>query len=230
MKSIWTNETFRGGRLGQFVVRKILRSVKKGKVYLICNPELEEYYARIGFRYVINPPKVLADSTAAFVAERPGSTLGIVMMWEAHQNKVDVSLTARPDLIVIDGGKGQLSTAVAVLEEYKLDIPVIGLAKREEEIFVPGNPNPIPFPNDSPAKFLLMRLRDEAHRFSNAHREKRAKNAMTASSLDDIPGLGEDTMKKLIAKFGSVSGIREASDEQLLKIVTKEQLGSLRDQ
>ncbi|HLD71611.1 MAG TPA: hypothetical protein VI873_03285, partial [Candidatus Peribacteraceae bacterium] len=217
-----------GGRLGQFIVRKILRSVKKGKVYVICNPELEEYYARIGFRYVIHPPAILTETTAAFVEEHPESPLGVIMMWEAHQNKIDKSLTARPDLLVIDGGKGQLSTAVDVLKSFQFEIPVIGLAKREEEIFVPGQSNPIACPAESPAKFLLMRLRDEAHRFSNAHREKRAKNAMTASSLDDIPSISEDTMKKLFAKFGSVSGIRGASDEELLQVMTKGQLESLR--
>jgi excinuclease ABC subunit C len=77
-------------------------------------------------------------------------------------------------LLVIDGGKGQLAVAVEALANWKLDIPVISLAKREEEVFTPGNPDPIPFPPDSPAKFLLMRLRDEAHRFANAHRKKRA--------------------------------------------------------
>ena len=240
MKSIWVNETFRGGGLGQFIVRKILRSVKKGKIYVMCNPALEEYYARVGFRYVITPPKVLADATAAFVQKNPEEPLGVVLLWEAHQNKIDPSLTARPDLIVIDGGKGQLSTAVDVLTSFGLQpdsldadekyagIPVIGLAKREEEIFVPGHSDPIPCPNESPAKFLLMRLRDEAHRFSNAHREKRAKTAMQASQLDELPWIGEDTKKKLLAAFGSLSGIREASDEELLKILTKAQVESLR--
>ncbi|NOS68248.1 MAG: excinuclease ABC subunit UvrC [Candidatus Peribacteraceae bacterium] len=229
MKSIWVNESFRGGRLGQFIVRKILRSVKKGKVYCMCNPELEEYYARIGFRYVITPPKVLADATAAFVKKNPDQPLGVVLLWEAHQNKVDPSLTARPDLIVIDGGKGQLSTAVDVLKIYQSDIPVIGLAKREEEIFIPGKSDPIPCPAESPAKFLLMRLRDEAHRFSNAHREKRAKNAMTASSLDEIPGLGELTMKQLLARFGSISAMRKATDNELQEILNETQIKNIRE-
>ncbi len=228
LKSIWIQESFQGGRLGQFIARKILRSVKKGKVYITVQPALENYYAQLGFRYVINAPKAVVEQIEDEERLFPEAPLDIPMMWEAHQNKIDPSLTARPDLIVIDGGKGQLSTAVEVLTAFQVDIPVIGLAKREEEIFVPGQSNPIPFPADSPAKFLLMRLRDEAHRFSNAHREKRAGNAMTASSLEEIPGIGEDTMKKLYAKFGSLSEVRQASDEDLMTILTKAQLESLR--
>ena len=228
LKSIWVNESLRGGRLGQFIARKILRSVKKGKVYVTIVPELEQYYAHIGFRYVITPPKVLMDEMDEEKRKFPETPMGIVMMWEAHQNKIDPSLTAKPDLIVIDGGKGQLSTAVDVLKSFHVEIPVIGLAKREEEIFVPGKSHPIPFPSDSPAKFLLMRLRDEAHRFSNAHREKRAKHTMKASQLDEIPGLGEETKKMLLAKFGSISAIKNAGDEQLLEIISNAQLNSLR--
>ena len=140
-----------------------------------------------------------------------------------------VQTCAPPILIVIDGGKGQLSTALEVLKNYQSDIPVIGLAKREEEVFVQGESNPVYFGTESPAKFLLMRLRDEAHRFSNAHREKRAKHAMTASTLDDVPGLGEQTMKQLLATFGSLSAIKDASDQQLLEILTKTQLIALRE-
>ncbi len=228
LKSIWVNETFRGGQLGQFMARKILRGVKKGKVYVTIAPELEQYYAHIGFRYVITPPKVLTEAAAAFVAEHPESSCGLVMLWEAHQNKPDPSLTARPDLIVIDGGKGQLSTAVEVLKKFQSDIPVIGLAKREEEIFVPDSPVPIPFPPDSPAKFLLMRLRDEAHRFSNRHRENRLKHAAKASALDQVPGIGEDTKKVLLQTFGSLSAMKAAPDAELGAILNNTQLEAFR--
>lgn len=243
MKSIWVEEAYRGGRLGQFIARKMLRSVKKGKIYVTINSQMEQYYTQIGFRYVITPPKIFQEKMDAFWKENPEEPQPIAMMWEAHQNKIDPSLTARPDLIVIDGGKGQLSTAVDVLKSFGLHsymdtpdesdrnagIPVIGLAKREEEIFIPGKSDPIPCPNESPAKFLLMRLRDEAHRFSNAHREKRAKTAMQASQLDGLPWIGEDTKKKLLAAFGSLSGIKDASDEELLKILTTVQVQSLRN-
>jgi len=91
-----------------------------------------------------------------------------------RRQKPDRSFSRTPDLIVIDGGKGQLSTALDVWKNFACTIPVVALAKREEELFAPGSPKPVPLPHDSPALFLLMRLRDEAHRFANRHREKRA--------------------------------------------------------
>lgn len=95
-----------------------------------------------------------------------------------HRQKPDQSFSHPPDLLVIDGGKGQLSVARSVLRDAQLAIPVVALAKREEELFAPGSPKPVPLPKDSPALFLLMRLRDEAHRFANRHREKRVKNRL----------------------------------------------------
>ncbi len=228
VKSVWVSSEFRGHKLGQFLIRKLLRGVKKGKVYVTNPPELEEYYASMGFRYVMTPPAAL-QKIMDKRKKKHGDLPGIVMMWEAHQNKVDPSLTATPDLIVIDGGKGQLSTAVSVLKSFGVNIPVIGLAKREEEIFMPGNAHPTICPSDSPGKFLLMRLRDEAHRFSNAHREKRAKTTMKASALDEIPGIGEETKKKLLQKFGALSSVRVASDEALTKILSTAQIAALKE-
>lgn len=95
-----------------------------------------------------------------------------------HRQKPDPSFSRPPDLLVIDGGKGQLSAARSVLRDTRLAIPVVALAKREEELFAPGSPKPVPLAKDSPALFLLMRLRDEAHRFANRHREKRRKNRL----------------------------------------------------
>ena len=90
-----------------------------------------------------------------------------------RRQKPDRSFSRTPDLLVIDGGKGQLSVARSVLRDARLAIPVVALAKHKEELFAPGSPKPVPLPKDSPALFLLMRLRDEAHRFANRHREKR---------------------------------------------------------
>ena len=140
----------------------------------------------------------------------------------------DFSLKSRPDLLVIDGGKGQLSTVVEVLKDLKLDIPVIGLAKREEEVFLPGESFPVDLPSNSQASFLLQRLRNEAHRFANAHREKRIAKTMVGSALDEVDGIGEKTKKELLQKFGSVDVITDASDEQLLQILSAAQLAALR--
>ena len=218
----------RGQRLGQFLVRKLLRSIKKGKVYVVSDPALTEYYGELGFRYVQKAPPVLEEKLQADYKINPAWKDDVVMMWEAHQNKPDVSLSSKPDLIVIDGGKGQLSAVMEVIKSCSLDIPVIGLAKREEEVFVPDRSDPIVFPKDSQAKFLLMRLRDEAHRFANRHREKRLTSKTFASALDAIPGIGDKSKEELLKKFGSVNGIREASDEMLGEVLTDEQLQTLK--
>lgn len=122
-----------------------------------------------------------------------------------------------PQLLLVDGGKGQLGVAVKVLAELGLteEIPVASLAKRFEEVYVPGNPDPVPVPRGSEALFLLQRIRDEAHRFANTfHAELRGKR-MTASSLDGIPGLGETRRKRLVAELGGVKAVKQATLEQL---------------
>lgn len=224
LDSVWVDKEFRGGKLGHFLVRSVLRKVKKGKVYLAAFPAMEEYYGQTGFRIIREPPAWLSKSMEPRREKQPLFHTDIYMMWEAHQNKIDPSLSATPDLLVIDGGKGQLSTVVSVLKDFKLDIPVIGLAKRVEEVFKPGDSFETVFPKDSQAKFLLMRLRDEAHRFSNAHREKRAKTAMKASALDEMPGIGEETKKKLLKKFGSMAAMKEATDDELKTVLSSAQL------
>jgi excinuclease ABC subunit C len=124
-----------------------------------------------------------------------------------------------PDLLVVDGGKGQLGVAVEVLQMYGLDIPVIGLAKREEEIFRPGISEPLLLPKTNYALQLLQRLRDEAHRFGiTFHKNLRSKGAIR-SALDDVEGIGPVKKKQLLKKFGSVAKIKSASTEELAEIV-----------
>lgn len=126
-----------------------------------------------------------------------------------------------PDLLVIDGGKGQLGVVVEVLEKAGLHIPIIGLAKRIEEIFLPHNSTPIILSHDNPALQLLQRLRDEAHRFGiTFHRSLRSKQA-TKSALDTIPGIGPKTKKLLKFKIGGVDRIRKTSIEDLTALVGK---------
>lgn len=139
-----------------------------------------------------------------------------------------------PNLIVIDGGKGQLNAALEVLEEFDLRdaVPVIGLAKREEEVFLPGQPEPLILPRNSQGLFLLQRIRDEAHRFGvSYHRQLRGKSAVR-SRLDDIPGIGSRRRKALMQKFGSLEAIREASLEELAAVpgMTRKAAESLKEQ
>jgi excinuclease ABC subunit C len=122
-----------------------------------------------------------------------------------------------PQLLVVDGGKGQLAVAERVVRDLGLDgeIPVAALAKRFEEVYVPGRPDPVEIPRGSEALFMLQRIRDEAHRFANTfHRERRSKR-MTASSLDGIPGLGETRKKRLVKTLGGVNAVKRADLEDL---------------
>ncbi|MGL5804379.1 MAG: excinuclease ABC subunit UvrC, partial [Xenococcaceae cyanobacterium] len=125
-----------------------------------------------------------------------------------------------PDLVVIDGGKGQLSAVIGVLGEMNLleDLKVISLAKQREEIFLPGESFPLDTNSEQPGVQLLRRLRDEAHRFAiTFHRQQRMKQARR-SRLDEIPGLGFHRQKLLLAHFHSIDYIREANVEQLMKV------------
>ena len=128
----------------------------------------------------------------------------------------NASFAAAPDLVLIDGGKGQLSSAVEVMLHLGLqDIQLASIAKREEEIFLPDAAEPVIMPKNSQGLFLLQRARDEAHRFAvTFHRNLRGKSSVK-SALDLVPGIGPKRRKMLIRSFGSVKGIREASEDQL---------------
>ncbi|MCE2763129.1 MAG: excinuclease ABC subunit UvrC [Ilumatobacteraceae bacterium] len=122
-----------------------------------------------------------------------------------------------PQLLLVDGGKGQLAVAERVVRSLGLEteIPIASLAKRFEEVYVPGRPDPVDVPRGSEALFMLQRIRDEAHRFANTfHREVRAKR-MVASALDGIDGLGEARKKRLIQAFGGVNAVKRATIEDL---------------
>ncbi|WP_216402603.1 excinuclease ABC subunit UvrC [Arcanobacterium phocae] len=123
----------------------------------------------------------------------------------------------RPDLIVVDGGLPQVNAAQRVVDELGADVMIIGLAKRLEEIWIPGEEFPVILSRSSPALRLLQYLRDESHRFAiTFHRKKRSK-AMTRSALDDVPGLGPAKQKALLKHFGSLAKIKAASREELLR-------------
>jgi excinuclease ABC subunit C len=121
-----------------------------------------------------------------------------------------------PDLVLIDGGKGQLNAALELRKELGLDsIPIVSLAKENEEVFIPGDPQPVYIAKDSPALHILQRARDEAHRFAiSYHRRLRHKEGI-ASALDNIRGIGPRRRKALLKKFGSIEAIKEASSEEL---------------
>jgi excinuclease ABC subunit C len=144
--------------------------------------------------------------------------------WQASQEerldpgkKLDPAFAILPDLLIVDGGKGQLGRAVEVLERFNLTgkVPVVGLAKQQEELFLPHQSQSLMLPRSSQGLFLIQRIRDEAHRFAiTAHRKARTKLGMS-SVLDKIQGIGPARRKWLLSHFGSLQAIREASIEEL---------------
>jgi excinuclease ABC subunit C len=121
-----------------------------------------------------------------------------------------------PDLIIVDGGKGQLSAACRELQRLGLhDLPIIGLAKEHEEIYRPGRALPLRLPEDSGALRLLQRIRDEAHRFANTYHQLLMKKRIGESLLDDCPGVSQNRKNLLLRKFGSVNRLRRATVEEI---------------
>jgi excinuclease ABC subunit C len=178
----------------------------------------KKYYRRFNIRSVTGP-----DDFASMeeVLQRRFNR------WQAAQElldkpgeKIDQSFALLPDLLIVDGGKGQLSRAVAVLDKYQLldRVPVAGLAKQNEELFIPEQPEPILLPKGSQGLFLLQRVRDEAHRFAiTTHRKQRTKTGL-ASRLDSVVGVGPAKRKALLGKFGSIQNILAASIDDLTTI------------
>lgn len=129
------------------------------------------------------------------------------------------SWAVMPDLILIDGGKGHLATALEARQELGVDsIPMASLAKENEDVFIPGKPAPVDIAKDSPALHILQRARDEAHRFAISYHQKLRSKRGTASILDDISGIGPKRKRALLKKFGSIEAVKEASISQLSQV------------
>ena len=134
-------------------------------------------------------------------------------------NKKRKPFVRLPDLVIVDGGKGQLSMAVKELNRLGLhDLPVIGLAKQREEVFRPGEPEPLLIPHDKGALKLLQRIRDEAHRFANGYHQLLMKRRVEESILDDCPGVSRARKERLLESFGSLTRLRKATPEQIAKV------------
>src|SRR5205085_2713752 len=134
----------------------------------------------------------------------------------ATADEYDASFAATPNLVVIDGGKGQLSAALAAMQAYDLPrVAVVSLAKREEEVFVPGGADPIVLPRESAGLQLLQRIRDEAHRFALGFHRQRRETRARGSIFDDLQGVGPSRRRALLRHFGSTERLLEATEEEL---------------
>jgi len=146
-------------------------------------------------------------------AKQEGSAAGFL---DSARNDTSFVAVRLPDLIIVDGGKGQLSSACRELQRLGLhDLPIIGLAKEHEEIYRPGLALPVRLPMDSPALRLLQRIRDEAHRFANAYHQLLMKKRSEESLLDVCPGVSQNRKNLLLRRFGSVNRLRNASIEEI---------------
>ncbi|MBG7617452.1 MAG: excinuclease ABC subunit UvrC, partial [Chloroflexi bacterium] len=136
-----------------------------------------------------------------------------------YGDSITNSWAQKPDLVLIDGGKGQLASALKAMKENgAADVPIVSLAKENEEVFLPDRSKPISLPLDSPALSLLRRLRDEAHRFAVIYHRKLRSHRAFKSALDNLPGIGPSRKRNLIKKYGSVAGIRRANVSDLAQV------------
>jgi excinuclease ABC subunit C len=175
----------------------------------------KKFYRRFNIRSVTGPDDFA--SMEEVLSRRFNRWQAAKELLENPGEKVDQAFSLLPDLLLVDGGKGQLSRAVAVLEKYNLtdQVPVAGLAKENEELFIPHRSSPIMLARGSQGLFLVQRVRDEAHRFAiTSHRKRRTKSGL-ASRLDTIPGVGPARRKALLVKFGSIQNIIDASVDDL---------------
>jgi excinuclease ABC subunit C len=150
---------------------------------------------------------------AEFSQENPAEAIS---RSSAINHQPSTAFVRLPDLIIVDGGKGQLSAACRELQRLGLhDLPIIGLAKEHEEIYRPGRALPLQLPVDSGALRLLQRIRDEAHRFANAYHQLLMKKRVGESILDDCPGVSQNRKNLLLRRFGSVKRLRKATVEEI---------------
>lgn len=186
------------------VMKKTIEKVKAARIYLKCKNTEQSKFEEVGFQHLQKIPEAFAELKDQ-----------TYLVFDKTKHVTDKSFRKTPDLIVIDGGKGQLSSAQKAMKKYELTIPMISLAKREEEIFRPDRPDPILLEANDPILHMLQHIRDESHRFAITYHQKLRIKATTSSILDTIPGIGESTRIKLLQKFGSVEGIKNATLDEL---------------
>lgn len=220
---------FQASGMGTEIIKAmVLQSTEKYVRVFVRRKKLRWVVAlkSIGFAEEKEPPKGLKE-----LIELKKTEEGIErFVMKISPENLRQAVNKVPDLLVIDGGKGQLSVVVSVLRKMNLyrKIPVCSLAKKEEQVFVPGDPKPLPISKSSPENELLQRIRDEAHRFAISFNKRLRKKAEITSILDDVSGIGKETKKKLLNEYGSTDAIFAANDRSLLRHVSPKTLHNLR--
>jgi len=187
--------------------RKIVEKCEFNRIYLFTTEDKKDVFFDHGFQEV----KKIPDD----ISLQSNETL---LVFQKIKHKSDPSFKKVPDLLIIDGGKGQLSSAMKALKKFDLDLPIMSIAKREEEFFTPQSNISIKLEPNDPIRLMVQHIRDEAHRFAITHQKNLRAKVMTHSALDDIFGVGETIRKDLLRKFGSVEDIKNASLEEIATI------------
>ncbi len=212
----WIAEEHNNRAIQNLVMSKLIERLPKGakNLYISTQKDSKEQYLSYGFTELKKIPKQLKVGK-----DQVGLIYKIV-----KKKKDDSSFSQIPDLIIIDGGKGQLGVAHQAMKESGLEISLIGLAKREEEIFMPFSDgregyNRTLLEKNSQALYLVQRIRDESHRFANELRKKLGKKKLTESEIDDIEGIGLIIKRRLLKEYGSMNAIKAAPMAQLERTV-----------
>jgi len=195
-----------------------IRTVKGQDDFASMAEVIRRRYSRI----LLEARERVAVETAGDTQENTLEVMRRIERREEEKNepgKKRIPFVRLPDLVIVDGGKGQLSMAVKELNRLGLhDLNVIGLAKQREEVFRPGRAEPLIIPHETGALKLLQRIRDEAHRFANGYHQLLMKRRVEESILDDCPGVSQTRKEKLLEKFGSVTRLRQAGSSQIAEI------------
>ncbi len=192
------------------LIKKFSAKHKVERLYFMVHPKQQNHFEENGCIQVKKIPESFS---------LPQDTL--VLVYDCLKQNEDRSFKKKPDLMIIDGGKGQLSSAIKALEKYHLSLPMCSLAKREEEIFTPGNSASIQLEKSSPILHLIQHIRDEAHRFAVTYHQKLRLKATTSSALDEIAGIGPHFKTKLLRHFGSIDAIKQANLDELATVIGK---------
>lgn len=192
------------------IVRKIAEKTKARRIYAqVPNSEMKPF-EDMGAQVVRKIPDTFKPQKNK-----------TVLVYDATKHKPDASFKKTPDLMVIDGGKGQLSAALKALKKYKINLPVIAIAKKNEEIYLPDKATPVVLPKDNPTLHLIQHIRNESHRFAITYHQGLQMQATKSSAFDAIHGIGENTKMKLLRHFGSPEAIKNATLYELEQVAGK---------